>query len=60
MSKVIDATRIFSCQHEFVALPDHFICHKCDHVRKELPFTAEMRKGLIFFPLSTALEKKAG
>ncbi len=47
---MIDASKQFKCLHEFIALPYGFLCHKCDHLRYELPVTAKNGESLIFFP----------
>ena len=50
---VVDGSDVFRCQHEFVALPYGFVCHKCEHARFELPLPP--KKGtqrLYFFPVS--------
>jgi hypothetical protein len=46
---VIDGCTMFSCQHEFVALPEGFSCVNCNHFRKEL--SLDTKKALIFFPV---------
>ena len=49
---VIDATRQFQCNHEYVALPGVpvLVCHRCDLHRAELPIPG--RPSLLFFPTS--------
>lgn len=55
---IIRLSHVFTCLHEFVAFPDHFLCHKCSHVRKELPFAHGMKKSLLFFPLPFVTEEQ--
>jgi len=49
---IIDAKKQFACLHEYLALHYGFLCHKCDHLRYELPVTAKNGESLVFFPLA--------
>jgi hypothetical protein len=51
---IIDGNPKFSCQHEYVALPFGFVCHKCEFQRDELP--VDGKQSLIFFPIKPQVE----
>lgn len=59
MATVVYAENIFMCRHEYIGLPDHFLCFKCQHIRESLPFANGNRKSLLFFPISVRAEQKA-
>lgn len=46
---VINGVPKFACNHEFVAFPFGFVCHKCEHQRPELELDGDKR--LLFFPI---------
>lgn len=48
---IYDGKNIFACLHEFVCTPYGFWCHKCDHLRYELPIApTKDNRRLYFFP----------
>jgi hypothetical protein len=48
---IIDACTMFKCDHEFVAVEDGFLCHKCSLRRQELSVHTVSDKRLYFFPV---------
>ena len=48
---VIDATKQFQCNHEFIGIAGGFVCRLCEHFRLELPLQVKKSdKKLYFFP----------